>query len=256
MSRIFDAYARYYDLLYRDKDYATEAAYVAAQIRKSAPAARRILELGCGTGAHAEHLAHLGYTVRGVDRSATMLAGAEERKAALPAEVAARLSFSLGDVRSARTGESYDAVISLFHVMSYQTTDANLAAAFKTAAAHLQPGGIFLFDFWYGPAVLTQRPDTRVRRLADGEIEVTRIAEPVMRPGENRVDVNYTVFVKQKATGTISEITETHAMRYLFLPELERLRQGRFAQCESCAWMSDAPLDTQSWAGMITLIRN
>lgn len=244
MSRVFDAYARYYDLLYRDKDYAAEAAYVAAHIRKSTPAARRILELGCGTGAHAEHLARLGYTVHGVDRSATMLAGAEERKVALPAEVAARLSFSLGDVRSVRTGETCDAVISLFHVMSYQTTDADLDAAFETAAAHLQPGGVFLFDFWYGPAVLTQRPDTRVRRLSDDEIEVTRIAEPVMLPDENRVDVNYTVFVKQKATGAISEITETHAMRYLFLPELERLGQGRFAQRESCAWMSDAPLDT------------
>ncbi len=255
MSRVFDAYARYYDLLYRDKDYAAEAAYVAAQIRKSAPAARRILELGCGTGAHAEHLARLGYTVHGVDRSATMLAGAEERKARLPVEVAARLSFSLGDVRSVRTGETFDAVISLFHVMSYQTTDADLDAAFETAAAHLQLGGIFLFDFWYGPAVLTQRPDTRVRRLADEEIEITRIAEPVMLPGKNRVDVNYTVFVKQKATGAISEITETHAMRYLFLPELERLRQGRFAYRESCAWMSDATLDTRSWAGLIALTR-
>ena len=33
MSQVFDAYARYYDLLYRDKDYAGEAEYVAAHIR-------------------------------------------------------------------------------------------------------------------------------------------------------------------------------------------------------------------------------
>ncbi|MCX7148604.1 MAG: methyltransferase domain-containing protein [Rhodocyclales bacterium] len=255
MSRVFDAYARYYDLLYQDKDYAAEAAYVDAQIQKSTPAARRILELGCGTGAHAEHLARMGYTVRGVDRSAAMLAGAEKRKSGLPAEVAARLSFSLGDVRSARTGEIFDAVISLFHVMSYQISDADLDSTFETAATHLQPGGSFLFDFWYGPAVLAQQPGTRVRRLADDEIEVTRIAEPVMLPDENRVNVNYTVFVKQKASAEITEITETHAMRYLFTPELKRLRQGRFAHGESRAWMSDAPLDAQSWTGLITVIR-
>lgn len=255
MSGVFDAYARYYDLLYRDKDYAAEAAWVAAQVRKCAPAARRILELGCGTGAHAEHLARLGYTVHGIDRSPTMLAGAEARKAALPAEIGARLSFSPGDVRSVRTGAAYDSVISLFHVMSYLTSDTDIEAAFATAATHLPPGGSFLFDFWYGPAVLDQQPDTRIRRLADDEIEVTRIAEPVMHPGENSVDVNYTVFVKQKASGEISEISETHTMRYLFLPELDRLRQGSFAPGNSCAWMSEAPLDSRSWAGLIAMTR-
>jgi predicted TPR repeat methyltransferase len=63
MSQVFDTYARYYDLLYRDKDYAGESEYVAAHIRKQAPQAKCILELGCGTGAHAEHLARMGYTV-------------------------------------------------------------------------------------------------------------------------------------------------------------------------------------------------
>jgi predicted TPR repeat methyltransferase len=255
MSRVFDAYARYYDLLYHDKDYAAEAAYVDAQIQKSTPAARRILELGCGTGAHAEHLARLGYSVHGVDRSATMLTAAGERKAGLPAEVAARLSFSLGDVRSVRTGETFDAVISLFHVLSYQTTNADLDAVFETAAVHLKAGGSFLFDFWYGPAVLTQQPDTRVKRLADAEVYIIRIAEPAMICDQNRVDIRYTIFVKQKSSGEISEITETHPMRYLFVPELDRFQEGRFSRRKSCAWMSDAPLDTSDWAGLVILTR-
>ena len=220
MNPAFDTYARYYDLLYRDKDYAGEAAYVASHIRQHAPEAARILELGCGTGAHAEHLARLGFTVHGVDLSEAMLTRAEERQAALPADLAARLTFAHGDVRSVRTGETYDAVISLFHVMSYQTTNADLEAALATAAAHLQPGGLFLFDFWYGPAVLTQQPEVRVKRLEDEEIKVTRIAEPVMRVNENVVEVNYTVFIEVKSTGQMEQVQETHRMRYWFLPEL------------------------------------
>jgi len=46
----FALYARYYDLLYADKDYAGEAAYVAGLIRQRLPGATRILELGSGTG--------------------------------------------------------------------------------------------------------------------------------------------------------------------------------------------------------------
>jgi SAM-dependent methyltransferase len=251
VSQVFDTYAHYYDLLYRDKDYAGESEYVAAHIRKQAPQAKLILELGCGTGAHAEHLARMGYTVHGVDLSKAMLARAEARKAALPPEVAARLSFGLGDVRTVRTGETYDAVISLFHVMSYQTTNADLEAAFETASVHLQPGGLFLFDFWFGPAVLTQRPDVRVRRLEDEEIKVTRIAEPEMHVNENVVDVNYTVFIEVKASKAVEQVRETHRMRYLFLPELLCFADAEtWTNFKSFGWMKLQALHQDDWAGL------
>lgn len=251
MSRLFDVYARYYDLLYRDKDYAVEAEYVASRIREHAPQTKRILELGCGTGAHAEQLARMGYTIHGVDLSEAMLARAEARKASLPPEVAARLSFGLGDVRTVRTGETYDAIISLFHVMSYQTTNADLEAAFRTAAVHLETGGLFLFDFWYGPAVLTQKPEVRVKRLEDDEIKVTRIAEPLMHVNENVVDVNYTVFIELKATGEVEQVSETHRMRYLFLPELSYFVDPEsWTDFTSLGWMRLDKLGQDDWAGI------
>jgi SAM-dependent methyltransferase len=252
---VFDSCSRYYDLLYRDKDYAGEAGYVASHLRRHAPHAGRILELGCGTGAHAEHLARLGYEVHGVDQSESMLARAAVRKSGLHAETATRLSFERGDVRTVHTGATYDAVISLFHVMSYQTTNADLQAAFATAAMHLRPGGLFLFDFWYGPAVLAQQPEVRVKRLADDRIDVTRIAEPVMHVNENVVDVNYTIFIDDKATGDVERVQETHRMRYLFLPELALLRGAFLEERATHAWMSANALSTQSWSGFQILTR-
>lgn len=252
---VFDAYARYYDLLYRDKDYRAESEYVASHIRKYAPQAKRILELGCGTGAHAEHLARMGYVVHGVDMSEAMLAGAEARRKRLPADVASRLSFGHGDVRTARTGESHDVVISLFHVISYQITDAGLRAMFETAFTHMRRGGLFIFDFWYGPAVLTQRPEVRMKRLEDEIINVTRIAEPVLHVNENVVDVNYSVFIEEKATGKVEQVRESHRMRYLFLPELERYRESRFEERASQEWMTSEPMSERSWAGFQVLAR-
>jgi len=252
MKPVFDVYARYYDLLYRDKDYAAEAEYINSHIRKHAPAAKRILELGCGTGIHAEQLARMGYAVYGVDMSEAMLVCARARKTSLPPGIAPRLTFTTGDVRSVRTGETYDAVIALFHVMSYQTTNADLEAAFETAAAHLTPGGLFLFDFWYGPSVLTQKPEVRVKRLEDNQIKVTRIAEPVMHVNKNMVDVNYSVFVEMKGSGKVDQMQETHHMRYLFLPEIERFLQGcGFQVTGANAWMNDCPLGCEHWAGFI-----
>lgn len=255
MTSVFDAYARYYDLLYRDKDYAAEAEYVAALIRGHSPQARRILELGCGTGSHAELLARLGFVVHGIDFSEHMVEQAQARKQRLAPEIADRLSFAQGDVRSTRTGEIYDAVISLFHVVSYQTTNADQDATFVTAGAHLNAGGLFLFDFWYGPAVLTQKPEVRVKRLDDEHIEVTRIAEPVMRPNENVVDVCYTVFVKEKQTGNVQQVREKHSMRYLFLPELERCARDRFDIASANAWMTQRPLGADDWAGCVGMVK-
>jgi SAM-dependent methyltransferase len=255
MNQVFDSYARYYDLLYQDKDYIAEVQYIVSHILKDAPKAKHILELGCGTGAHAEYLARMGYTVHGIDISEEMLARAEARKAGLPVDVASRLSFGLGDVRTVRAGKIYDVVISLFHVMSYQSSNDDLTAAFDTALTHLSSGGLFLFDFWYGPAVLTQQPDTRVKRLENSDIRITRIAEPLMFVNENVVDVNYDVFIEDKASNTIEQLNEKHRMRYFFLPELKWYHGTSWNELVSEEWLSGAPLSKNSWAGVQLLSR-
>ncbi len=71
---VFADYARYYALLYRDKDYVAEADYVAGLVKKYHPDAQSILELGFGTGIHASLLAEKGFTVYGIERSPETLA--------------------------------------------------------------------------------------------------------------------------------------------------------------------------------------
>jgi SAM-dependent methyltransferase len=248
MMAVFGAYARYYDLLYRDKDYAGEAQYVHNLIQRYVPGARSILELGCGTGAHAVLLVREGYSIHGVDLSTDMLERAEARLAEMPPEQASRLKFSPGDIRAVRINGSFDAVISLFDVISYQTTNEDLKAAFATAKAHLKPGGVFIFDCWYGPAVLSDRPAVRVKRVENEEIAVTRIAEPVLYPNDNCVDVNHQLLIKHKASGAIEELRECHRMRYLFMPEIKELFAGaELEMVASYAWMTDREPGFDAW---------
>ena len=255
MNLIFDSYAKYYDLLYKDKNYSSEVEYIAAHIKKDAPNARHILELGCGTGTHAEYLARKGYKVHGVDISEKMLSLAIKRKNELPAEIANNLSFELGDVRSVRIGSVYDVVISLFHVMSYQVSDNDLIDTLDTAYSHLSKDGLFLFDFWYTPSVLSQKPEVRVKKLEDKHIKVIRIAEPVMHDSQNLVDVNFTVFISEKLTGKIHQLCETHSMRYFSLTELERHWQSYFKDCGACGWMTNRPPNSLTWAAFQKLKR-
>ncbi len=245
---VFAGYSRYYDLLYRDKDYAGEARYVADLIRRHSPGASSIMEIGCGTGAHAAKLAALGFTVSGVDMSDGMLESAEARRHDLSEDLQSRMSFGHGDARTVRLGQKFDAVISLFHVMSYQTSNADLAAAFQTAREHLKPGGVFVFDCWYGPAVLRQWPSVTKKHLSDDSTIVDRIAEPNIHAESNVVDVDYTVTVTDRVTGATEELRETHRMRYLFSPEIEvALSSAGMTLTDSRAWMSDVRPGFDTW---------
>lgn len=254
---VFADYAHYYDLLYRDKDYAGEVHYVAELVRRHHPTAHTMLELGCGTGRHAILLQKQGYEVTGIDVSGEMIARAQARLCSLPTDAAAALRFLKGDIRDTRLERQFDVVISLFHVFSYQTTNQELSAAFATAQAHLKPGGILVFDCWYGPGVLHQRPETRIKRLEDEQIEVTRMAEPEMHPNQNRVDVHYQVLIRDKASGQYSEVRETHRMRYLFRPEIEL--QASLAGLEPLAfseWMTAKEPGFDSWSACVVARRS
>jgi len=246
-AEVFSDYAPYYDLLYRDKDYKAEAEYVASLIREFHPATRNILELGSGTGIHACLLAKMDFSVHGIERSTEMYT----RSLALSDKQSSqydRPTFTHGDIREIRLNQSFDAVIALFHVISYQTTNKDVMAAFATASHHLKPGGIFIFDIWYGPAVLTQRPEVRIKRMSDEKIAVTRLAEPVLHPNENRVDVNYHIFVRDRSTGAVKELKEIHEMRYFFKPEIDIIaNQSRFAILHAEEWLTRNPMSQNTW---------
>jgi SAM-dependent methyltransferase len=213
---VFNSYAAYYDLLYKEKNYKEEAAFVHQQIQQNFPGAKTILDLGCGTGKHAYELAKLGYEVTGVDLSQQMVDIAIEKT---PSNLS--LDFCQGDIRNIRLNRQFDAIVSLFHVMSYQVSNNDLLSAFATAKKHLNQNGIFLFDAWYGPGVLTDLPVVRIKRMEDEQILVLRIAEPVIHTERNVVDVNYEVHVKIKESGSESIINEKHIMRYIFDTEIE-----------------------------------
>lgn len=244
----FKDLSRVYDALYRDKDYGAETRYVDALIRKHRPGARTVLDIGCGTGKHALALMSHGYQVTGVDRSAEMIAIAQQAAAGAPGA-----SFAVGDATTARLGRRFDVVTLLFHVMSYLTSNADLRAAAETIAAHLSDDSLFLFDFWHGPGVFQDPPTDRVKRGETGELKVERRTTSHWAIPDNRIDVRFEFEVTEKRDGSLRRFEEVHPMRYFFQPELRLVLEN--AGLEPLAfldWMSvDRPLSDRSWYGIV-----
>ena len=220
MTGVFgNRYADVYDALYAEKDYTAECDLLESIFRKAGRPVASLLDLGCGTGRHAAELATRGYEIVGVDRSAAML---ERARARIPAEAASRVSFVEADISSLRLERRFDAVVCMFAVLGYLIDDGDLRATLANVRRHLEPGGVFVFDVWYGPAVESIGPDSRTKVVRDGVDEVERKAQGFLEPGRSVCTVAYDV--TRRGPGHPPAIThEEHRMRYFDEPELRSL---------------------------------
>jgi SAM-dependent methyltransferase len=239
---IFNDYALYYDLLYQDKDYDKETNYINSLIIKNTKKSKlRILDIGCGTGKHAKLLAKLGHYVIGVDFSEEMIKIAKKNKPK-------NTEFYQVDAVDYIFEEKFDIVLSLFHVLSYQNSNQNLFLFLRNASNHLNVGGLFIFDFWYGPAVLNIKPSIKFKKYESESLIVNRIADSKMNHRENIVNVNYNLMIIDKKNNNYFQINETHNMRYFFEPELNKYLFDSFFEILSFEeWLTSQKPTNNTW---------
>ena len=84
---------------------------------------------------------------------------------------------------------------------------------------HLGLQGIFVFDGWFGPAVLAQKPEERCHEYHEGENIVGRKVTPFLDPIKQSVAVHFDVSVNHNGQ-TIKQIQEDHIMRFMFVQEM------------------------------------
>ena len=113
-------------------------AIVAGRCDKAFKGARRVLDLGSGTGEDAIHLARAGAEVLGIDASATMVRAAQDK--ARRGGCGNRAQFqclSIESLGSADTGPPFDGVLSNFGALNCVH---DLPAVASAVAAKLTPG--------------------------------------------------------------------------------------------------------------------
>jgi SAM-dependent methyltransferase len=221
MSDVFGAiYADAYDTLYQDKDYVTECNLIERIFQTYGDnSIHNILDLGCGTGNHAIPLAQQGYEVIGVDRSESMLAQARKKAACLGMNKN-KIAFEKGDICSIDLQRQADSALMMFAVLGYQLQNTNVLSALKTARWHLRPGGLLIFDVWYGPAVLHERPSQRVKVIPTPGGQILRVASGKLDIRCHVCTVDFHVW-RLEGERLVDEKEESHAVRYFFPLELD-----------------------------------
>ena len=132
--RLFDdaAFADFYDL---ENGWGADLDFCSTL----ATDARSVLDLGCGTWELAIALGE-GRRIVGVDPATAMLDIARAKPGA------DRVRFVEGDARTIRLGETFDLVVMTGHAFQVFLNEQDQRAVLATIAAHLAPGGRFVFD--------------------------------------------------------------------------------------------------------------
>jgi len=135
---LFKQLARYYDKIYHWKDYEKDVDFLEKVFRKHDLKVRDILDVACGTGAHAALLVKRGYNVIGVDLNEEMLKIARRK--------VKNAVFLKGDMRDLKLGRTFDAVICMFSSITYNRTLSELQKTLSGFHKHLKAKGIVVFD--------------------------------------------------------------------------------------------------------------
>ncbi len=203
-----------YDAVMAHVDYDDWAEYVRELLERHHPAARDVLELGCGTGSLARALQPLGpppegYRYRATDGSEPMLAAARRVS---PGD---GIQYACVDFRAVPSEPKADAVVLLYDGLNYLLDAAEVALLLEGAYGALRPGGVFVVD---------QSTPANSLRNADG-FDDAGDTDAFSYVRSSRYDpalrLHTTLFRFRTPGGR--EVEETHVQRAYSLDEMEHL---------------------------------
>jgi len=251
MSIFASLYASQYDQLYSEKNYISECDLIEAAVKRhTASRPVTLVDIGCGTGTHSIELAKRGYRVTGVDLSQSMIDHASKKAVAL--DSAKLPTWIRGDARDFDAGTTFDLGIMMFAVIGYLTTNEDLLKGLSNIRRQLKLGGLLVCDFWYGPSVLSAKPEDRVRALSVEGGQIIRASSTSLDVANHTANVTIKLWTLRgdRLTG---ETTETHRLRYFFPQEFALLlsQSGFTLQSISGFPTLDDPLTERNWNAFV-----
>lgn len=221
---------RYYDMFFLQKGAEKEAQYV-KNMAEEYISATSLLDVGCGTGIHAEEFAKYFDKVAGIDISKDMVAYAKEK------HLAKNIEYEVQDIRKWNLHNEYDIVTALSHVIGYQLDNLDVEKMLLGVNGNLRENGIFIFNFYNEPQLLNGSLKARTKIVEKDGTKITRFSNATPDTMENELLLDYYYIIEnceQKAPVAI-EIHEK--MRYFTLKEISYyLEKAGFKILQAFDW--------------------
>lgn len=236
---MFKKYATIYDYFNLDKNYDKEVNYLLKIIKRfKKKKVHKILDIGCGTGNHANLLAKKKFFVVGVDKSSDMINIARKKfKKILFININKKLSLN------------FDICYSFFHVVSYLKNNYQLNKLFDYASKKLDKNGLFIFDYWFKPGVLIDPPKEKIKYLNKHDKTYIRFTQFRHLKKLNIIKILFNFFILNKKE--IKSFREIHEMKYYDIKQLNfYLKKNNFIILKNYSWL-EFNLPKKNWYACI-----
>jgi len=169
----FDSVAAYYEVLSDNAARLEREGPFLAECLEKAPG-KRVADIACGTGLHAEFLAGLGADVTAADASPDMIAYARKNRSH------AGIRYEIRDMREV-SGEPYDLVLCIGNSLCLLPSIADADAVFASASSALATGGLFVMQILNYASEANQKPRYRVDARRRDERDIVALKSLVPR---------------------------------------------------------------------------
>jgi SAM-dependent methyltransferase len=178
-----------------------------------------LLDVACGTGRMALHMAALGYTVTGVDLIPEMIGHARTKAA----ERNLSVEWVVSDARDFHLGKRFPFIYMVMNAFQFLYTREAYEALFARIREHLTPEGCFLFETRNATAQNLVRPrETDTFTDADGS-RLETIDEAVYDPIAQIQHYSRRLISYRPDGGQEKERLMRVGLRYVYPQELEAL---------------------------------
>jgi len=246
MAKSFKEYARVYDIIYKNKDYAGECCFLRKVFKTfSEMPVHDVLDVACGTGNHVIRLAKMGFNLSGQDISKDMLriAKCKSREAGL------KIRFpGCFPMQKFKAKNKFDAIIAMFASIGYLTDPKDFKMALRNIRDSLKLGGLFVFDCWNKDAVTKDFLPYKKKVFTDGKKRVMRVSEVSLDKISSVANINYECIYSDGGPD-LRVIRELHKMRYFDIGKLKKtLRECGFnVLCASGFMRLDGKITDKDW---------
>jgi hypothetical protein len=142
-------------------------------------------------------------------------------------------------------------MIVAWHCLLYLLCNVQLGRekVLKNVRSHLNLNGLFIFDVWNGLAVIRNLPETRVKKVENDTLKISRTAQPTLKPTDHTCEVSYQLIIEEKKPNVLKTINEQHLVRFFFPKEIEYyLANTGFELLRFCPFLEfNAKITENTW---------
>lgn len=230
---MYTAFARVYDRLMDQVDYAAWARHYQALIEKyDVGRNARCAECACGTGSLTIPLRKMGYQMTGIDLSQDMLESAMEKAG----KAGVFIPFICQDMTELQLPRRADCILATCDGVNYLTEEKAVQAFFSAAYRSLKPGGALIFDI-STPEKLENILGNHT--LFSDEDEIAYIWQNQWDGEKQQVEMQLSIFEKQ-SDGRYTRFEEHQIQR-------------AHSKEEITAWLSEAGFEDIAFFGALRL---